>query len=234
MRIAHTVLVAACVSAAGGCAAVRHADGGGCTAQAGDLSPTAHWLEVTPGERRELGRPAFIDPMMGSIPVAPQCRVAWSVRGTQAAVDGRGMLSVRPDAVPGDSFEVLVRVGRTWGSQPAYVVDPVASPLVGRWTQRDGTCPSGLRPSGLIGELIFMRNGQFSLTAQPFEYHVDYRGRYRYDTAGLRLSLTWPGAAGTRTYHAGLNGDGELVIDAFATPSDPPCDAIFRRVSTTY
>jgi hypothetical protein len=81
-------------------------------------------------------------------------------------------------------------VGRDTARQIVYVVDPRPNPLAGTWSESaPARCTpeaGGLEP---VRELVFHRNGRFSVTFMPFETYNDYWGRYTYDAATGALSL---------------------------------------------
>ena len=115
------------------------------------------------------------------------------------------------------------------------VIRPVASPLVGVWTQGRAHCPND---DGLF-ELVFGRDGRFTVTfAAPLHNRIDYRGRWA--VRGGDLLLTGIEAAGGRlpgdianATGFGVGADGLL---RFATPwhgaadGRGTCRGAFRRV----
>jgi hypothetical protein len=232
VRIHLLVIPVLAVAVAGGCRTVKQVLNGGCEKEFRSLGATDRIIEVVPGERRALGRPHVLDGPFGMKEVSKSCPVLYAVRGA-ATVDPRGNLTVPADAVPGTRFDILVYTAGVWGWQPAFVVEPQRSPIVGTWSQSDTKCPERVPQDYRIGELIFQRNGQWSYTHRPFERQYDYWGTYTYDAASGRLSLSQPNGAPNREHHATLNAQGELVIEGMGGRS-PDCRAIFRNSATTY
>lgn len=237
MRAHHLLVTLVAAAATAACATARHAVShvvnGGCEKEFRPLAATDRLIEVVPGEHRALGRPHVLDGPFGMKEVSKSCPALYAVRGSTATVDPHGNLTVPEDAVPGTSFEILVYTAGVWGRSPAFVVEARPSPIAGTWSQSGETCAATMAPYPRIGELIFQRNGQYSLTQQPFERHYDFWGTYRYDAAAGRLWLS-QSRGPDREYRATLNAQGELVIEAFKGTPPNTCTAIFRNSATTY
>lgn len=165
----------------------------GCRIPAGQfLQIGTGLLEVVPGQVRVLAVGPSIGPDTPPTPLPRACRVRWFVSaGAPARIDAAGRLAVSPRAAPGAKFVVSAAVGRSTAAQAVQVVDPRIGPLAGRWEQaQPATCsPAGQGAMEPVRDLVFQRNGEFSVTFVPFESYRDYWGRYTYDAATGALAL---------------------------------------------
>ncbi len=233
------LLAMAGVLAAAGCATLKKVANGGCEHEWRPLV-MGQALEMVPGETRTLPRPKLMDGPFGDVDLPAACGVRWGVRGRGVRIDRRGTLRVAATAVPGDTFEVLALAAGVWMSGLGFVGDSAPNPLAGTWSQAEWPkCEEGAPPPPeRIGELIFRRNGRYSVTAQPFERVYGPSGIYEYDRAAGRLLLHpsdgYRGPERPRDeYQATLNDAGELVLDPVngGLLGMPRCRAIFQRVS---
>jgi hypothetical protein len=229
-RYRTALLGAAALAALSACSTLRSVASGGCPAEWRPLLVTNHSLQVTPGQVVPLGRPYVLDGPFGEKEVDEDCPVLWRVQGGAARVRG-GVLSVPADAEIGSSFTVLVYAAKVWGRQAVDVVSPAPNPLAGTWSQSGQECPPLAAGMPRIGELIFLRNGRYSYTRQPFERVYDYWGTYRYDAAAGKLRLSEPqGGTDPRadSEHAVRFTDaGALVIADYN--GMPGCSTTFER-----
>jgi hypothetical protein len=149
-------------------------------------------VELAPGQTQALNAGLSSNwPYSPPEPLPRGCNARWRVdAGAPASIDKRGQLAIRADAAPGTQFLVHAVVGRDTTRQVVYVVDPRPNPLVGT---RGESAPARCTPDagGLdpVRELVFRRNGQFTVTFMPFETYSDYWGRYTYDHATGALSM---------------------------------------------
>ncbi|HEU4557392.1 MAG TPA: hypothetical protein VFS20_06060 [Longimicrobium sp.] len=171
-----------------------------CRAVAGPHPPGTYLVigtgavELAPGQTQALRAGLSSNPPYSPPDTLPRgCNARWRVdAGAPARIDKRGQLAVRADAAPGTQFLVHAVVGRDTARQIVYVVDPRPNPLAGTWGE---TAPARCTPAagGLepVRELVFRRNGRFTVTFMPFETYNDYWGRYTYDhaTGALKMQI---------------------------------------------
>lgn len=209
-----------------------------CRAVAGPHPPGTHLvigtaaLELAPGQTEALSAGLSRNwPYSPAEPLPRGCTARWRVdTGAPASIDRRGQLAIRADAAPGTQFMVHAVVGRDTTRQVVYVVDPRPNPLVG--TRRE-SAPARCTPDagGLepVRELVFRRNGRFSVTFMPFETYNDYWGRYTYDhtTGALTLQIERGNnvPAGADLEGTARVVDGHLVLEGMwlgqPRPSEP-------------
>ncbi|HEX5870454.1 MAG TPA: hypothetical protein VFY65_08565 [Longimicrobium sp.] len=197
-------------------------------------------LGMAPGESQTLAPPVVHHGPQGPRPVQEGCSIAWALEGTGAEIDAAGTLAIAPDARPGDSLHVVVRVMGDVARARVKIVAPGPNPLAGTWRQVQ--TPTCVGPGGPIGELVLRRSGGMMLTVRPFETYVDVRGTYTFDPATMLLELR----SSTRAIDGGLflagyarlEGDSLEIrlapggdrVGLFATmPGEEECRAVFQR-----
>jgi hypothetical protein len=168
----------------------------GCRIPAGQFfSLGTEPLEMTPGQAQQLS--AGISPGPGILLALPRgCAVRWSLVGpAPARIDARGRLAIGPGAPIGAEFRVRAVMGRDTAVREVHVVDPRLVPVVGTWQQAQAAeCASGrLLRLERVRELVFRRDGRFTVTFTPFETYNDYWGRYTWDAATRALSMWFEG-----------------------------------------
>ena len=188
------------------------------------------------------GESVRVDPRWTPYPsawdeVPLRCLSGWRVShaGVARLSRDRRTLTISAHAPEGTQLTLSARYrGRTI-SQTYRVIRPVASPLVGIWTQDRAQCPND---DGVF-ELAFGRDGSFTVTfAAPLHNRIDYRGRWTVSGEALRLSGIE--AAGGRLPANIANATGfDVGADGllrFATPwhgsadGRGNCRGAFRRV----
>lgn len=149
-------------------------------------------LELVPGQSHTLHVGVGRGPYAPPEPLPRACRVRWLVdAGAPARIDQRGRLMVNAAARPGTEFLVRAVVAGDTARQPVHVVDPRPNPLAATWRQtQPAECAiGGESVTEPVRELIFRRDGRFSVTFLPFETYNDYWGRYTYDQATGALTM---------------------------------------------
>jgi hypothetical protein len=126
-----------------------------------------------------------------------------------------GVLTTSADAPDGHAFILLANVqnGRRVVAARGLVVRPERYPILGLWTERARyACGSGepIRSEPPMRELIFRADGTFTVTLEPFEVYIDFRGRYIAEYASGRLTLQV--TSGNREFE-GFEGHGRFRID---------------------
>ncbi|HEX6747104.1 MAG TPA: hypothetical protein VF092_07375 [Longimicrobium sp.] len=235
MREILVSIVAAALVAGAGRPAERR-DAGGCPREVRLLVVAGQDLEVTPGETRRLEPPQILDGPFGNKPLPAGCRVRWSVRGGAATIGRDGILRVRPDAAPGDTFQVVASAAGQTAAETAYVVDPAPNPVAGRWVLREQEeCADGSTPHEHILALLLRRNGRYAITTQPSMSDYGAWGRYTYDAATHRLSLGPPddwqgGPRANDEYLARVDERGRLLVERVYASPIRQCPVTLDRV----
>ena len=94
------------------------------------------------------------------------------------------------------------------------VYDPRRLPLVGTWREAvQIACNDSheFEPATRMGELVFEAGGHFTATWRPFETRIDYSGRYEFEFASERLTLTLP--ADRRNTPPDISPSGTAAVD---------------------
>lgn len=147
----------------------------------------------------------------------------------------RRTLTIAADAPEGAELTLSARYRGHRVTQAYRVIRPVASPLVGSWTQDRAQCPND---DGVF-ELVFRRDRTFTVTfAAPLHNRIDYRGRWSVrggelllsgiEAAGGRLPADMANASGF-----GVGADGLLRFGTAwhgAAGGRGSCRGAFRRV----
>ena len=188
------------------------------------------------------GESVRVDPRWTPYPsawdeVPLRCLGGWRVShpGVARLSRDRRTLTIAADAPEGTELTLSARYRGRALTQAYRVIRPVASPLVGVWTQDRAQCPND---DGVF-ELVFGRDGGFTVTfAAPLHNRIDYRGRWT--TRAGELLLADLAAAGGRLPDDIPNATGfSLGADGllrFATPwhgaagGRGTCRGAFRRV----
>ena len=182
------------------------------------ISTTA--LELMPGQTQALTVGLSRAPYTPTEALPQGCAARWSVApGAPARIDARGRLTVRANAAVGAQFQGRAVVGRDTARQMVSVIDPRPNPLAGRWGEVEGSAACTVQGGAAdpVRELVFRRNGEFTVTFTPFETYNDYWGHYTFDrqTGALKLTVEH----GNKSPDAlDLEGtarvvDGKLVLD---------------------
>ena len=158
-----------------------------------DMARGAMTLSVGGGPRTvAAGERVRVDPRWTPYPsawdeVPLRCLDGWRVSHPRVArLSGdRRTLTIAADAPEGAQLTLSARYRGHRVTQGYRVIRPVASPLVGVWTQDRAQCPND---DGVF-ELVFGRDGAFTVTfAAPLHNRIDYRGRWSGSGGALRLT----------------------------------------------
>ena len=171
---------------------------------------------------------------------------SWSVDPpAYLSMDGAtGILTTSEIAPDGHPFVVIANFqnGRRLIAGRGLVVRPELHPLLGVWTETSRfACGSGQPISNdpRMRELVFRADGTFTVTLEPFEVYIDYRGKYiaDYETGRLTLQVT----SGNQVFDEfegygrfRIDESGRLVVTGLSFgryPADrrPACKYIFVR-----
>ena len=135
-----------------------------------------------------------------------EAQAMWSVTPTTGAtIDPEtGDFTVDPATRPDAEFTVLAEttLGGYRLTKDILVYTTEANPLVGNWVEKE---------TGLILELLFHAEGEFSLTWVPLEIYVDYWGTYTYGLEDGSLEFAITGSRIPRP--AQFDGSGFFSID---------------------
>ena len=100
-----------------------------------------------------------------------------------------GVLRISPDTPHGSIFTVNAGARQV----TVYIYEPAQNPLVNTWREdAQFECDGGaeVNPEDAASEIIFLPNGEFSVTWHPFEVYKDYWGTYIYDLEAGTLEMT--------------------------------------------
>lgn len=187
--------------------------------------------DIARGTSQQLRLTALVDGYLTEV----QACVTWSVEPTDAAsISADGLLFVAASVPIGAQLLVTADIedGRRILELPMMVYEPVATPLLGYWSETQRTSCTGepFWPTNPVGELAFFDNGEFRVTWAPFELKFDYTGMFTHSpqdqggSGALALTVTGGSFVPNDLDGVGLatvNSDGVLVLtDMFLGTAD--------------
>ncbi len=134
-------------------------------------------LQAKPGQTLMLTVKTRSERLIPPYPEEVKIRTRWSIQPKSGLRLDKisGKLSIGEDVQNGTEYTITaeVKTSKGWKTldKRLYIYTSAGNPFVGFWKDRNND----------IGELRFLADGTFSVTARPFEVYKDYWGTYRYD-----------------------------------------------------